>query len=169
MGPVMPPQMPMPPQMGMPGTVYGAQRQRRPNAAAKAIFPQWFSRNALITYFLALAVVTFMYSAYSLPWYYMLSGVVAVMVFFLYGSTAIKDTSLDKMRKESRFEKRIFLMAFIPRVLFTILMYWIFQSNYGDAFGFENADANFYHESGADFADALSRGDFIQVWSKMYE
>ena len=123
----------MPPQMGMPGRVYGAQRQRRPNAAAKAIFPQWLSRNALITYFLALAVVTFMYSTYSLPWYFMLSGVVAVMVFFLYGSTAIKDTSLDKIRKESRFEKRIFLIAFVPRVIWMFLIYTIFMQNYGHA------------------------------------
>lgn len=150
----MPPFTPMPPQMGMP------MRHRRRNAAvqAKAIFPQWLSRNALITYFLALAVVTFMYSAYSLPWYYMLSGVVAVGVFFLYGSTAIKDTSLDKIRKENRFEKRIFLIAFIPRVIWMFLIYTIFMNSYGDAFGFENADANTYHIIAQEISEGLRKG-----------
>jgi len=169
-GEQMPPFAPMPPQMGMPGRSYGAQRQRRPNAAAKAIFPQWLSRNALITYFLALAVVTFMYSAYSLPWYFMLSGVVAVMVFFLYGSTAIKDTSLDKIRKESRFEKRIFLIAFVPRVIWMFLIYTIFMQNYGDAFGFENADATYYDILGQFVAGLIKNGNFhfyneISKWS----
>lgn len=169
-GEPMPPFAPVPPQMGIPGAVYGPQRLRRPNAAAKAISPKWLSRNALIVYFLALAVVSFMYSAYSLPWYYMLSGVVSVMVFFLYGSTAIKDTSLDKMRKENRFEKRIFLIAFVPRVIWVFLIYTIFMQNYGDAFGFENADANYYHELGNFVAELISKGnlkfyDEISEWS----
>lgn len=157
------------PMNSVPGRVYGAQRQKRPNAAAKAIFPQWLSRNALITYFLALAVVTFMYSEYGLPWYFMLSGVVAVMVFFLYGSTAIKDTSLDKIRKESRFEKRIFLIAFVPRVIWMFLIYTIFMNSYGDAFGFENADAFFYDELGTDFADTMSDGTFLRKWRELLD
>lgn len=151
----MPPQGgPMPP---MPGT---PMRPRRRNTAAqaKAIFPQWLSRNALITYFLALAVVTFMYSAYSLPWYYMLSGVVAVMVFFLYGSKLIKDTLPNEMRKERRFEKRIFTVAFILRLLWTVLIYTIFMQAYGNEFGFENADANAYHTIAQEISEGLRKG-----------
>ena len=158
------------PMNGVPGRAYGAQRQRRPNAAAKAIFPQWLSRNALITYFLALAVVSFMYSAYSLPWYYMLSGVVSIGVFFLYGSTAIKDTLIEKMRKESRFEKRIFLIALIPRLIWMFLIYAIFKQSYGDAFGFESGDAGYYDHLGQMVAGLIERGNFhfydeISKWS----
>ena len=149
---------------GVPGWGYGAQRRRRLNNAVSAIFPKWLTRNALIVYILALAVVSFMYSAYSMPWYYLLSGIVAVMVFFLYGSTAIKDTSLDKMQKESRFEKRLFVTAFVPRVLFMLLLYWVFQANYGDAFGFENADANYYHVQGQMFSEAIKNGRFVEEW-----
>ena len=163
----MPPFAPIPPQMGMPGKVYGAQRQRRPNAAAKAIFPQWLSRNALITYFLALAVVTFMYSAYSLPWYYLLSGVVSILVFFLYGSTVVKETSIDRIRKEKMFEKRIFTIAFVPRIIWMFFIYFIFMQNYGDAFGFENADAQFYDELGREFADSMRSGSFVKYWQGM--
>lgn len=159
-GEQMPPFAPVPPMNGVQGTVYGAQRQRRPNAAAKAIFPQWLSRNALITYFLALAVVTFMYSAYSLPWYYFLSGVIAMLVFFLYGSSIVKDTSIDKVRKSKRFEKKIFSIAFISRLSLTLLLYLIFQENYGDAFGFEAGDALFYDEMANYVADLIRNGNF---------
>lgn len=157
---------PMPPQLPTP------MRQRRAmNAAAKAIFPQWLSRNALITYFLALAVVTFIYSAYSLPWYYMLSGVVAVLVSFLYCGYVIKETSIDKLRKIQRFEKRIFLIAFTLRLAFTLILYWIFQANYGNAFGFENGDATYYDDLGVFVAELIENGNFhfydeISSWSK---
>ena len=161
---------PMPPMNGVQGIGYGAPRLRKPIAAAKAIFPQWLSRNALIVYFLALAIVSFMYSAYSMPWYYMLSGVVAVMVFFLYGSTAIKDTLIEKIKKEKRFEKRIFLIAFIPRVIWMFLIYTIFINSYGDAFGFENGDATYYDTLGQFVAGLIKNGNFhfydeISKWS----
>lgn len=162
----MPPFASMPPMNGVSGWVYGAHGRRRLNNAVSAIFPKWLTRNALIVYILALAIVSFMYSAYSMPWYYMLSGVVAVMVFFLYGSTAIKDTSLDKIRKDSRFEKRIFLIAFIPRVIWMFLIYTIFMQNYGDAFGFENGDATFYDSLGQDFANNIKNGSFIEYFKK---
>lgn len=146
----------MPPQPPMP------MRQRiikKPDA-----FPKWLTQYAMVVYILALAIVSFMYSAYSLPWYYMLSGVVAVTAFFLFGSTVADRTSEMKMRKEKNFEKRIFLIAFIPRLLFMLLIYQIFQSNYGDAFGFESGDAHFYHDLGEEFADALSAGNFSETF-----
>lgn len=100
------------------------------------------------------------YSSYSLPWYYMLAGVVAVQVFFLYGGTATKDTSVLRVRKEKAFEKKIFKIALVPRLLSTLLLYWIFQSNYGNAFGFECGDAQYYHDLGEYVADLISRGNF---------
>lgn len=124
------------------------------------IFPRWLTLYSIVVYILALMLVSFMYSEYSLPWYYMLSGVVAVMVFFLYGSTAIKGTSLDKIRKESRFEKRIFLIAFIPRVIWMFLIYTIFMKSYGDAFGFENSDATYYRDLGEFVAGLIKKGNF---------
>lgn len=156
-----PPQQPMPqgvpfmlprPQMG------GRGRGRR--MAEQVLFPKWLSRNALIAYLLALAVVTFMYSAYSIPWYYMLSGVVSMMVFFLYGAKAIQDTAVGKIRKKKNFEKRIFLIAFVPRLLWMLLIYTIFMQNYGDAFGFENGDATYYNDLGQFVASLISNGNF---------
>ena len=155
------PQMPMQPPMPQGGAFVPPQisRRERRRIAEQVIFPKWLSKNALIAYFLALAVVTFMYSTYSIPWYYMLSGVVSMMVFFLYGAKAAQDTSIEKIRREKNFEKRIFKIAFIPRVLFMLLLYTIFMQNYGDSFGFENMDALGYDEIGRYISSLISAGD----------
>lgn len=136
----------------------------------KNSFPMWLSQYSIVVYVLSLMTVSFLYSAYGLPWYYMLSGVIAIMVFFLYGGSAAKNLSIEKIRKEKTLEKQIFLIAFIPRVIFTILLYWIFMENYGDAFGFENGDAVYYDELGGFVAKMIEKGDFnfyneISKWS----
>lgn len=135
---------------------------------ATIIFPKWLSQYPTALYLIVLAIVSFMYSAYGMPWYYVLSGVVAVGVFFLYGSTLTKNTGIDRVRKEKRFEKRIFLIAFIPRVLWMFLIYYIFMENYGDAFGFENADADYYETIGTFVADLIRKGDF-NFYDRIFE
>lgn len=165
----MPPQhgMPLPPLNGMQGVVPSAPGPWLHNAAASALFPKWISRNALMVYFLALTVVSLMYSSYSLPWYYMLSGIVAVVVFFIFGRNLIEQTSVLKMHRESLFEKRIFMIAFFPRIIWVILLYIIFKQTYGDAFGFENADATFYDQLGRDFAQGFREGHIFSTWKDM--
>lgn len=163
--PQMPPQPPMP--QGGAFVPPQISRRGRRRIAEQVIFPKWLSKNALIAYFLALAVVTFMYSTYSIPWYYMLSGVVSMMVFFLYGAKAAQDTSIEKIRKEKNYEKRIFLIAFIPRVIWMFLIYTIFMNSYGNAFGFENADATFYDQLGRDFAQGFREGHIFSTWKDM--
>lgn len=158
---VPPPMQPIPNQPGQDG-----RRQRKEvTMMGKRLFPNWLSRYPIAIYIVVLMVVTFMYSSYEMPWYYMLSGVVAVLVFFLFGGHMIKETAVDRIRKIRRFERKLFLYAFIPRVLFTLLIYWIFQANYGDTFGFENSDTLFYHEQGIEFAEALKNNLFTEVWN----
>lgn len=128
-----------------------------PNAT---LYPKWLSQYAVWTYVLALAVVSIIYSAHALPWYYMLSGVVSVLVFFLYGRKVYLATSINKIKKPVNFEKRIFVIAFIPRLLFMLLLYWIFMENYGDAFGFESGDATYYNDLGQYVATLISDGNF---------
>ena len=134
------------------------------NRRLKDIYPKWLTQYGVVVYVLALAVVSFVYSAHSLPWYYMLSGVVAVIVFFLFSSSLVEQTSVLKIHREKRFEQRIFWIAFIPRVIWMILMYSIFMQNYGDSFGFENGDAKFYDDLGNSFVKAFIDGTFISTW-----
>ena len=131
------------------------------------VFPKWVTQYSVVAYILALAVVSFMYSAYSIPWYYMLSGVVFVCIFFLYSSTLIEQTSVLKMRRKKRFERRIFIISLVLRVVWTVLIYTLFMQNYGDAFGFENGDPDFYHQQGLEFAEAIQNGNFGEVWTRV--
>lgn len=129
-------------------------------------FPRWLSQYAVAAYILALVVVSIMYSAYSMPWYYMLSGIIAVLVFFLYGRTLTAEMSMERIRTKKNFERRIFGVAFVPRVTLMLLLYTIFQSSYGDPFGFEGSDAQFYHEFGLDFSAAFSEGNFLATFAR---
>lgn len=137
---------------------------------AKKILPKWVSQYAIAVYILALLVVSVMYSSYTLPWYYMLSGICAVLVMFLYGNSLIIDTSCDKIRKTHTFEKRIFTIAIIFRLVWVILIYAIFMQTYGHAFGFESLDATYYDELGQYVVGMIQRGDYhfydeISKWS----
>ena len=129
-----------------------------------ALFPVWLSQYAIAVYFLALAVVSFMYSEYGLPWYYVLSGAIAVLTVFLYSKTLLDATSLRRMRKERSFEKRIFIIAMAFRVTTMFILYAIFQQNFNDAFGIESGDAMFYEEQATEYAEALRNGNFGDVW-----
>lgn len=124
------------------------------------VYPSWVTRNSMILYLLALASVSAVYSSYGMPWYYLLSGVVAVTVFFLYGSSLTRDTSIVRIKTAKAFEKRIFIISFVLRVVFMLLLYEIFQSSYNDAFGFEGGDAKYYHDLGEFVADLIGKGNF---------
>lgn len=126
--------------------------------------PKWLVQYPIVIYMVALFLINLIYSAYSLPWYYILSGLVAVMVFFLYGSNVVKETSTIKVNKEKKFEKKLFAIAIIPRVALMLLLYWLFRANYGDAFGFDSADAEYYHDMGTVFSNALNNGEFVTKW-----
>lgn len=128
------------------------------------VIPKWVTQYGTIVYMLALAVVSIMYNAYSLPWYYMVSGVVSLTIFFLIGNHLSRRLSAVKVRRESNFEKRIFSVALILRVIWMFLIYSIFMQNYGNAFGFENADATFYDDIGHSFAEAFRKGQFATEW-----
>ena len=132
--------------------------------------PRWIAKYAICVYILALAGVSLMYFSHSLPWYYMLSGMMSVLIFFLYGQRLTTDLSVLKVRKNENFEKRLFLLAFIPRMLVVLLLYWIFQSTYGNPFGFEDADATTYHDLASFVADLIHKKDFhffsrVAEWS----
>lgn len=132
----------------------------------RQIMPKWWSKYSIMAYLLALAVVTYMYSAYSLPWYYMLSGIVAVSVFFWYGRQIAKRTSVLKLHREKSFERILFWNAFVIRVIWMGMIYYIFMEAYGNPFGFENLDATFYDDMGSDVAEWLSSGTFSKEWNQ---
>ena len=131
-----------------------------PNAPLLTSYPKWFTQYGAVVYLVAIAVVSLMYNAYSLPWYYLLSGVMAIVVFFLYGSSLVEQTSVLKLRRDKSFEKRIFGVAFVLRIVWMFLIYFVFMQSYGDAFGFENSDAKSYDDLGQFVAGLIRDGNY---------
>jgi len=147
-----------PPQPRMPMR----QRMTKGILMIRDAFPKWLTQYSIVVYMSALGVVSLIYSSYSLPWYYVLSGIAAVLIFFLYGSFEIKNLATERIRRDKTFEKKIFLLAIIPRLMWMILIYIIFMNTYGDPFGFENADTLFYNDAGSAIADAIDNGRFFE-------
>lgn len=132
--------------------------------------PKWVSSYAIGFYIAASLVITFAYSAYSMAWYYMLSGIVAVLSIFLWGRYQMDKWSTYKVIKERNFEKKLFWLAFLPRLAWMILIYVINMNSYEDAFGFENGDAVYYDELAQFVASLIKDGNFhfydeISHWS----
>lgn len=129
-------------------------------SSQRSIFPDWLTKYGIIVYIMALAAVSVIYSSYSLPWYYMLSGVISVLVFFGYGHALSQRLSEVRLRNQKNFERRIFWIAFLPRVAWMFLIYYIFMQNYGDAFGFESGDALYYDDLGQFVAKLINDGNY---------
>ena len=136
----------------------------------RPIFTRKVTDYALGLYLATFFIVTLMYSAYSMPWYYMLSGLGSVIVIFSYGRSLTDRFSVYRVTKDKVFEKKIFYISLSLRIAWSIFIYAIFMQSYGDTFGFENGDAKYYHDMGEFVAGMISRGDFsfydsISQWS----
>ena len=156
-------QAPVPPIPGtqipfIPNRMKGRMMQGR--MALQTRIPKWLSTYSIVVYLLALGLISFIYADYSLPWYYLLSGVVGVLVFFLYGTSVVNNASNLLGKKAKNAEKQLFLIALVPRLIFMLLLYQIFMVNYGDSFGFENMDTLGYDALGNYVAELISNGDF---------
>lgn len=131
-----------------------------PQAMRRNIIPSWLVQYPLAVYAVALTIVSVMYVTHHLPWYYMVTGIVMILLFFPIGRQIINETSIFRIGREKVFERRLFTAAFVPRVVVMIGLYFIFQLTYGDAFGFDNADAVYYDEMGQYVAKLINKGDF---------
>lgn len=124
-------------------------------------FPKWMSNKAIVIYFVSLLIVSALYSQFAMPWYYVLSGVVAVLVFFYFSNTLSKKWIVDNsFSSEKRFVRRIFWISFILRFFWMTMIYIIFQNEYGDAFGFEDGDPTYYNDAAKNVASLIREGDF---------
>ena len=134
------------------------------------IIPSWWVQYPLVVYAVALTIVSVMYIMHHLPWYYMVTGIVTMLLFFPVGRQIIIDTSIFKIGRDKVFERRLLTAAFVPRIVVMIGLYYIFQLTYGNAFGFDNADAVYYDKLGQYVAKLIGSGDFhfydrIAYWS----
>lgn len=131
--------------------------------------PKWIYNRAFLYYFLVLAIASMLFYSHHLDIGWIMIGTFEVLIFFAYGPKLIKDWREERMRSARAFERKIFQYGLLFRLLAVMAVYWGFMSFYGDAFGFENADANYYEGAGRDLANALRSGGFVDKWNVYYK
>ena len=122
----------------------------------KIVFSKQISQRAILTYFIALAIVSVLYFNYTMPLGFIALGIVSVLGFFLLTSRWSKEWGT---RPESLFVRYIFLSALILRLIWVFGSYFYYLSTYGTPFEFDSADALSYHE----YASWINRS-FRTVW-----
>lgn len=106
-------------------------------------FPKQISSRAIITYLVALVVISLFYSHYAMKFGYMLIGLTFVTSFFAITSSWSQKGRTDS---ESIFIKNLFLVAVVIRLVWVISAYFYYMRVTGIPFEPGAADAIGYHE-----------------------
>ncbi len=117
--------------------------------------PKKITNNAMLLYIVALVVISGLFHSYILNWKWMVMSIGEVTICFF----GLNNLTRDWQKYSPKlFGQRLFGVAFAVRLLWVIVTWWLYQSVCGDAFGYENADATFYHEMGMGGAQWLRDG-----------
>lgn len=130
-------------------------------------FPKEFSSKAIVSYFLALAAVSFIFRDYIMRPEFMLIGIAWVLIFFLNSSRLSRKWHGYEQKK---FVRKLFVIALVIRIVW-VLFSWVFYTiktgipfEFGasDSLGYHTA-AIWYHEIGwdetRDYLQNVPRGD----------
>ncbi len=120
-------------------------------------FPKFFTKRAIILYFITLVGVTLVFFRNSMSMLWMIFGAVAVVGFFYYANLLTKKWS--KLSPKI-FEKRLLITSSILRVVWVVFSYFFYSSMTGKPFEFGAADVLFYHDIGQFGAKLISQGNF---------
>jgi hypothetical protein len=115
------------------------------------------SNNAIAAYFVALFAVSIFFMKHSIAWYFMLFGVLEVVVFYYYGNTLSK-----KYIKYTgnTVTKKIFVTALIIRIVYVMFSYWFYDFMTGSHLEFNAADSTFYHGTALYLSEMISKGHY---------
>lgn len=122
--------------------------------------PKWISNKGVMLYLAVLAFVSLAFSRNILNPGWMIIGVVEVLSFFLLSNYLSKKWGVDRVPNPKKFEQKVFVLGLLLRLVTIGIVYWGFMIYYGDAFGFENADCQFYQDMGGYLGDAAHEGRF---------
>lgn len=122
--------------------------------------PKNVSRNAIITYILALLTCSVLYSSYLLTWYWALFGIVEVVGFFYFSH---KLTFEWRSLSVKRFEKKIFKTSLIIRVIYVLFSYWFYYEMTGTEFDINAGDVIVYDEVARFVAEKIRENDIIDL------
>lgn len=104
-------------------------------------FPKYFSSRAIYCYIITLALVSVIFINFAMPFQFMLFGLVAVIVFFVYGNRL----SMDWQRySPETFTKKLFVTALVIRLIYVIFIYFYYIDMTGTPHAYNAADELVY-------------------------
>lgn len=109
-------------------------------------FPRYFSTRAIICYVVTLALVSAFFMSFAMPFHFVLFGVVAVMVFFVFSN---KLTMSWQRYKPKLFTKKLFITALIIRIVYVVFIYFYYLEMTGYPHGYSVGDELFYQYAGS--------------------
>ncbi len=104
-------------------------------------FPKYFSSRAIMAYFITLALVSGIFFSRVLPMQFILFGVIAVVVFFVFTN---KLTMSWAKYPERFFPRKLFTTALFIRLVYVVVIYFYYISATGEPHAFHAADEHFY-------------------------
>jgi 4-amino-4-deoxy-L-arabinose transferase-like glycosyltransferase len=106
-------------------------------------FPKYFSNKAIFLYIITLIIVSILFSTYSLPFIYLIFGIIHIIIFFYFSNLLTSRwTNLSK----KKFLNNLVVVSLILRVSWVVLSYFLFIKWTGIPFEWSAKDSLAYHE-----------------------
>ena len=119
--------------------------------------PRKISNMGMITYLLAMMACTMAYSRHILDWKWWIFGMVSVFGFFYFANL---QTKLWINLRPITFTKKLFWSAFVLRVVWVLVSYFLYNQWTGTPFSIGAGDELFYDEVGHYGADLIRDGNW---------
>ncbi|MDR3704392.1 MAG: hypothetical protein P4L28_00615 [Paludibacteraceae bacterium] len=121
-------------------------------------FSKFYSQKAIVLYFILLLICSAVFINRVLPFIWIISGVLEIVLFFYFLNYLSKKWI---HLSEKIFLRRIFITALIIRVCYVIFSYFFYLKMTGQPFEFSAGDALFYHNFPSEIADVGLTKAFI--------
>ena len=127
------------------------------------VMPRKISNMGMITYLLAMMACTLAYNRYILDSKWWIFGIVSVLGFFYFAN---RQTKIGINLRPAIFAKKLFWSAFVLRVVWVLVSYFLYNQWTGTPFSIGAADEIFYDEAAHYGASLLREGDW-NIYNKI--
>lgn len=104
-------------------------------------FPKYFSSRAIYCYLITLVLVSVVFMRQAMPLQFMLFGVSAVMIFFLFSNRLSMEWHKFSV---DAFTKKVFFTALIIRLVYVVFIYFYYINMTGEPHAFHKGDEGVY-------------------------
>ena len=106
-------------------------------------FPKYFSSKAIACYVITLIITSAIFLERSLPFQFILFGFFSVFLFFYYSN---RFTSIWQKFTHHQFTKKLFVTAFVIRLVYVVFIYFYFIEMTGSPHAYYAGDEFLYHD-----------------------